>query len=207
MDITIINGSPKRTPSNSAFVAKLLKERLTAHSVSTFNISRIKKQEVEQLHPIGEALVFVFPLYVDSIPSHLMRFLQELEGAEELRQTTVYCCLNNGFFEGEQNHVAVNQMKLWCQRVGARWGQAIGIGSGETLRSLSSIPLGKGPNKNLGNALANFVANIENLESDEDFFFSPNMPRSLWMVMASKMFWLPQAKKNRLRKEDLYRRM
>lgn len=66
----------------------------------------------------SDALIFAFPLYIDSIPSHLLRELLVLEqrGFQE-KKTKVYCIINNGFFEGEQNHVAIEQMKLWCESV------------------------------------------------------------------------------------------
>ena len=43
------------------------------------------------------------------------------------------CVINNGFFEGKQNHIAMEQMEIWCESAGAKWGQAIGIGTGEML--------------------------------------------------------------------------
>lgn len=45
----------------------------------------------------------------------------------------IYVIVNNGFYEGEQNYIAVQQMKFWCNDNGFVWGQGIGCGAGEML--------------------------------------------------------------------------
>lgn len=34
----------------------------------------------------------------------------------------VYCIINNDFFEGWQNHIALEQMKNWCNAMELTWG-------------------------------------------------------------------------------------
>ena len=49
--------------------------------------------------------MFCLPLYVDGIPSHVMRFMEGLEVfcKEHSLHFSVYCIANNGFIEGKQN--------------------------------------------------------------------------------------------------------
>ena len=156
----------------------------------------------------SDALVFAFPLYVDSIPSHLLRELLALQEHGFTGKTAkVYCMMNNGFFEGEQNHIAVWQMKLWCEAAGLTWGQAIGTGSGEMYPFIKNIPLGHGPNKNIGRALKNLAHNVLTGSCEADCFISVNYPRFLWKISASSLFWYPRAKANGLKKQDLVRRV
>ncbi len=64
------------------------------------------------IRAFDKVLVFVFPLYVDSIPSQLLQFLIILGERKDLNHDImVYCVVNNGFFEGTQNYIAIQQMK------------------------------------------------------------------------------------------------
>lgn len=95
--------------------------------------------------------------YIDSIPSHLLRFLVDLEEHTfQKKDIMVYIIVNNGFYEGKQNRIVIEQMKHWCKAVDLKWGQAIGIGAGEMLPLIKDIPLGYGPQKILGTQLISF---------------------------------------------------
>ncbi len=152
----------------------------------------------------SDVLIFVFPLYIDSINSALLRFIIELEKRGfENKNINVYCIINNGFYEGRQNHVAADIMQNWCKAAGLTYGQTLGIGAGEMLPFLKDIPLGHGPNKNIGIALQKLSQNILSLHQGKDLFISPNWPRFLWKIQASLCFWYPRAKKNGLKREEL----
>ena len=73
-------------------------------------------------------------MYVDGIPSNLLKLLVEFEKEKVIKSgTKIYCIVNNGFYEGKQNRLAILQMKNWCEKVKADWGQGIGVGAGELL--------------------------------------------------------------------------
>ena len=102
------------------------------------------------IRAFDKVLVFVFPLYVDSIPSQLLQFLIILGELKDLNHDMmVYCVVNNGFFEGTQNYIAIQQMKNWCAAANLKWGQGVGIGAGEMLPFISDVPLKHGPNKKI----------------------------------------------------------
>lgn len=111
--------------------------------------------------------------------------------------------LNNGFYEGRQNHVAADIMKNWCKAVGLTYGQTLGVGAGEMLAFVKNIPFGHGPNKNIGIALQKLSQNIISLNQGEDMFISPNWPRFLWKIQSCLSFWYPRAKKNGLKRKEL----
>lgn len=209
MKICIINGSPKAGENTSelligALVSKFREtDEVKLHRITKKGFGEALYRDMAECR----ALVFAFPLYVDSIPAHLLRLLVDLKENGGLSpKTAVYCILNNGFFEGTQNRVAVEQMKNWCMAAGLKWGQAIGVGAGEMLPFLKEIPLGHGPYKNLGQALETFAENLLNRRTGEDLFLSPKFPRALWRFQASQSVWLPRAKKNGLKRKDLFRK-
>lgn len=203
MRISIINGSPKLGESTSA----LLIAYLTGFLSGNYTVYKPNNSEPQISEIVGsDAVVFVFPLYVDGIPSHMLRFLGELEKRGFSESTVIYCVINNGFFEGGQNRIAIEQMRCWCYAASAKWGCAVGCGAGEMLPFIKNIPLEHGPNKNLGNALRKLSEQIVGLKSSDDILISPNWPRPLWRLQSSLFVWLPRAKRNGLKRWDLFKK-
>ena len=154
----------------------------------------------------SDVLIFLFPLYVDGIPSNLLKLLVEFEKEKVIKcGSKIYCVVNNGFYEGKQNYLAILQMKNWCEKVQAKWGQGVGVGAGELLPYLKKCKLGKGPLKNLGEALEKFSDNILNLKSDEDIYINPNWLKGLYFFQGS-ISWVLKARKNNLRVRELFRK-
>jgi hypothetical protein len=79
--------------------------------------------------------VFCLPLYVDGVPSHVLRFLEEMEPfcRENGLKINVYCVANNGFIEGKQNEPLMQVFEHFCTRAGLLWGGGVGIGGGVML--------------------------------------------------------------------------
>ncbi|MDD6072261.1 MAG: NAD(P)H-dependent oxidoreductase [Clostridiales bacterium] len=206
MKISIINGSPKSGKNTSEILINFFLAELGGkHSVETYRPGKqpVSSEQLEQLRE-SDVILFAFPLYVDSIPSHLLKLLVEISNQTKLySKTMVYCLVNNGFFEGIQNHIVIEQMQLWCASAGATWGQAIGLGAGEMLPFIADIPLGHGPNKNLGRAMKELVHNVQNKTGGDCMYISPNWPRPLWKLQSSLFVWYPRAKQNGLKIREL----
>lgn len=205
MKICIINGSPKAGQSTSGLLIGYLMPFIKGNETVIYNVCTkdFSKSQFSQIWDI-EVLIFVFPLYIDSINSQLLRFLIELQkNGFENKNINVYCIINNGFYEGCQNHIAADIMKNWCKAAGLIYGQTLGIGAGEMLPFIKNIPLGHGPNKNIGIAFQKLCSNILSLSQEKDLFISPNWPRFLWKIQASLFFWYPCAKKNGLKRKEL----
>lgn len=208
MKIGIVNGSPKAKESASQVMIEYLLPKLEGHEVTVVHMNgRIPDPEVLNRLCESDALLIAFPLYADTLPSHMLRLLTALEAHGFSKKTVLYSLVNNGFFEGEQNIVAIKQLRAFAKATGLVFGQAIGIGAGELHRSLKSIPFGRGPNKNPGKALDKLAAHILGLETGEDLFTKPNCPRGVWNFLSKTFKWHAHAKRNGLQKKDLYRRV
>lgn len=152
MNISIINGSPKSGKSTSGLLIKYLLQEMGECNAQVFKCT-LQTTELAKI-ACSDVLVLVFPLYVDSIPSQLLQLLIILEELKNLNHDMmVYCIVNNGFFEGTQNYIAIQQIKNWCAAADVNWGQGVGIGAGEMLPFTANIPLKHGPNKNIGYAI------------------------------------------------------
>lgn len=205
MKISMINGSPKAGNSISGLLLEYLMPFMEGNEVAIYDVCKADFSVIQFSQILSsEVLIFAFPLYVDSINSCLLRFLAALENRGFRNDNiVVYCMINNGFYEGWQNRVAAEIMQNWCKAAGLTYGQTLGIGAGEMLPFLNDVPLGHGPNKNLGIALQEFSRNIVSLNPAEDLFISPNLPRFFWKIASTFSFWYPQAKKNGVKRRRL----
>ena len=207
MKIIIINGSPKTLKSNSEILGNYLFPLLKENNIKKyysiyFQLNDKTKNEIYN----SDVLIFIFPLYVDGIPSNLLKLLVNFEKENVVRpETKIYCIVNNGFYEGKQNFLAILHMKNWCKKVKAKWGQGIGIGSGELLPYLKKFKLGQGPLKNLEKILNRFSRNILTLNSDKNIYINPNWPKSLYFIQGS-FSWILKARKNNIKIRELFKK-
>ena len=206
MKVMMIDGSPKVSRSNSGYFLSVLSNFIESKDIVKYRLTKKLDYEkiISNIKNI-DILVLAFPLYVDSLPSHVLDFLSILEDnfKGKLKDITVYVISNCGFYEGNQNKTALKIMRCWCRKINLKWGQGIGIGAGEMMGGLSNVPMGKGPNTSLGLALKNLARNINERNSGEDVFTIPNMfPRFVFRLVANR-FWVSKANKNGLNKKDL----
>ena len=207
MKIIIINGSPKTIKSNSEILGNYLFPLLKENNIKKyysiyFQLNDKTKNEIYN----SDVLIFIFPLYVDGIPSNLLKLLVKFEKENVVRpKTKIYCIVNNGFYEGKQNFLALLHMKNWCKKVNAKWGQGIGIGSGELLPYLKKFKLGQGPLKNLEKILNRLSRNILTLNSDKNIYINPNWPKSLYFIQGS-ISWILKARKNNIKIRELFKK-
>ena len=207
MKVALVNASPKAKNSASGFLQAELKGLLSGCSIADFHFP-----SAEQASHAGEilgndAIVFMFPLYIDGAPSHLLSCLKYIENAltGSGDRPMVYAVSNCGFYEGHQNRHALSIIRNWCLKSGARLGQGVGIGAGGMLPSLNKVPAGLGPRKNVTGALMTLARNIEEGRSGENIFASPNFPRFLYKIAAEKT-WRMIAKRNGLKPRELANR-
>jgi multimeric flavodoxin WrbA len=193
MKIGMINGSPKSGESNSGIILdilyKLIKEK---HEVKIYNYNTDHfTAETYRGITSNEVIILAFPLYGDSVPSHTLRLLVELENTikrEKANILTMYSIVNNGFYEGRQNHVVFEMIKHWCERSGVQFGGGIGQGSGELLGVMKNIPVNKIVFYKLYRSLKLLAKKIESKEPFGEQFLKPCFPRFLYM-MSGKMYF------------------
>ena len=206
MKIMMIDGSPKVSKSNSEYFLNILSDFIESKDIVKYKLSKKVDYEdiIKEINTI-DTLVFAFPLYVDSLPSHVLEFLIMLEEnfKDNLKGLNVYVIANCGFYEGKQNKIALNIMKCWCKKMNIKWAQGIGIGAGEMMGGLRNVPMGKGPNTNLGLALDNLAKNINENKSGDDIFTTPSMFPRFAFRLAANRFWISKANRNGLKKRDL----
>lgn len=208
MKITMINGSPKAKDSASGMLLATLREYLGQEAAElTWNKMEAKEADLAELSD-SDAVVIAFPLYIDSVPSHLLRCMMQAEEymhAHEMKaKTKVYVIVNNGFFQGKQNLPVIEVMRHWADRCGFIFGQAVGIGGGGMLGAIRSIPDGHGPKKNITAALRELSGHILKCEAGRTLVLEPNYPAWAYKWQA-QYGWRQMAKRNGLKLRDLGR--
>ena len=131
----LINCSPKQKLSVSGFLMKCAGVLIRGKKEYFHLRTPADYPAILQALKGAGKVVFVTPLYVDSIPSHMLPFMQEMEElcrGNGLR-LKVYVIANNGFIEGKQNEPLMQVMENFCARSGLTWCGGIGIGGGVML--------------------------------------------------------------------------
>ena len=147
MKTVLINCSPKKRFCASAYFLGL--QRLFVGGTKVTEKLRTPADHARILERLkdADAVVFCLPLYVDGIPSHVLRFLEEMEAfcTQNELHLNVYCIANNGFIEGRQNEPLMQVFEHFCTRAGLSWGGGVGIGGGVMLnvtRILFAVQVG-----------------------------------------------------------------
>lgn len=144
MNILVLNGSPKKRGGASRYFSNVLKLMLTGHSIMEYSLRNSQDYDsIFKSMETADAVALSVPLYVDGIPSHVLRFLKEAElfCKDNPCRFKLYVISNGGFIEGCQSKPHLEQYRLWCEKTGAVWGGGLGIGGGVMMHVLSYVML------------------------------------------------------------------
>ena len=135
MKTVFITCSPKKRFCASAYFLFLQRLFVSGEKVSEKLRTPADHERILEQIRDAQAVVFGLPLYVDGIPSHVLRFLEKMETycKENDLHLSVYCIANNGFIEGRQNEPLMQNFEHFCGRAGLSWGGGVGIGGGVML--------------------------------------------------------------------------
>lgn len=157
MKTVFINASPKKRFCASAYF--LFLQRLFVPGKKVTLKLRTLADHDQILNELRDAdtVVFGLPLYVDGIPSHVLRFLEKMESfcRENGLHLRVCCIANNGFIEGKQNEPLMQLFENFCARAGLVWGGGVGIGGGVMLNVYRIVYLVQ-----IGLLLVNILLNL-----------------------------------------------
>lgn len=142
MKTVLIDFSPKKKFTNSGYFMRLAGLSITGQK--TYLHYRGPRDDAAVFEALHEAdnVVLAMPVYVDSVPSFVMTFLEHLEA--QLKQTparlNVYALVNCGFYEGIQCEYTLGVLQCWCSHAGQNWRGGVGLGAGEMLGVIRIMP-------------------------------------------------------------------
>lgn len=216
--VILINGSPRpeeRTASSGflTHVEAILKDG--EYEKQFINVRKSLKTGPEADYAAlldADAIVLSFPLYFFCLPGVLMRFLEDYEKyfrvhGEQKKSAKVYAIVNCGFPEPEINMEAIRVIGCFSRHIGAQFRFGVLIGGGPMISSVEGIGPVKKAYEKLDAAIQTMSDDIcgETSRILPNVLIKPSFPRRFYLLMGS-MGWKQQAKKNGLKKTDLYRR-
>ncbi|SHH94612.1 hypothetical protein SAMN02745823_01591 [Sporobacter termitidis DSM 10068] len=216
--VSLIAASPK---VGEAAVSDWLSDRakkvfsgggVLVHQINVRQSAAHRPEDDFERMRLSDALIFIFPLYFFCLPGLLIRYLQDFEAylaAREAAPTVprVFCAVNCGFPEPGINEEAVRVVKSFSEKIGASFGFGLMIGGGGMLLPAQEAPFMK---KTLSAIDAAFERMRTDLTADPagetaNLEVKAAFPRRLYFAAAS-LDWISSAKKNGLKKRDLYAR-
>lgn len=159
----LLVGSPKATSTSASLgdhVLGLLKQygllTDTLHITSTLRSAEGAGPLISAVDA-ADIIVLAFPLYVDSLPSPVVRSLQLLarhrRAMDNPPRQRLLAISNCGFPEAGHNETALAQCRIFCRDSGIEWAGGLGLGGGGMI---GGLPLAE-----RGRAVRNVVAALE----------------------------------------------
>ncbi|WP_195267784.1 hypothetical protein [Eubacterium sp. 1001713B170207_170306_E7] len=208
MKITLVNASPKKRGSFSNYILnELIPLVKTEREPELLSMSLWDDDFFDDLCS-SDALVFAFPLYVDSLPASFLRFLTHFE--ERLKNSPadirVYGLVNSGFLEGHQNRFALEILAHFCRRAKLTWCGGLGIGGGPFLHGMAAAPWKFSAKRPVYDGLVQLSEAVKNGQMlEKDLLVTPKIPKKIYIAAANHQ-WVTEAKKNGLKKKELYKK-
>ena len=152
-------------------------------------------------------IVLGMPMYVDGIPSAALKVMEALEKHKNIDKKKIYAVTNMGFYESAQQKHLLDMIHAWCEACGFDYCGAAAVGAGEMLGGMTALPSAeKSPAREAALSLKKLAEAVNASSAIEDIYIEPyKFPRFLYMLAANAN-WLRQARKNGLKKKDLYTR-
>ena len=190
--VILLNGRLKGKKGNGYYLLQRLKECNPGECAEKSIAEALKDTDgfMKELQA-ADALVIAAPLYVDGLPAQVLKLMEALYEnhpgcAKGLR---VYVVSNLGFYESAQIGNLLDMVKNWCARMEFVYGGGAAIGAGGMMSAFRGIPLGKGPNKALGEGLNQLACAIREGKAMENLFLQPSLiPRFAYKFAAHRMF-------------------
>lgn len=201
----LLNGSLRGDQANTVkFLTRLaesLNEKAEIVNLSTY-LSR--PDDLVQLLLSAEKVVLGMPMYVDGIPSAVLRIMERMEAYEQKAGKKIYALVNMGLYESCQIRNLLGMVKVWSEKCGYEYSGGLAIGAGEMLGMfMSGKNKGKGPAKKVEEGIETLAKAINSSSRTEDIYADAYcFPRVLY-IFAANLGWPADGKKNGLKKKEL----
>ena len=148
--VLFVVGSPKGRDSLSQTLADFMVLQLAALSVETDMLWVISPSPPEErvkrfnwMVDNASAVVLVFPLYADQLPSGMVKFLEDYSLHRQkhpvAQAQALMTVVHNGFPEARQNDHAVAVTRRFAESEGFRWLGGLTLGGGGLLQPGSDL--------------------------------------------------------------------
>ncbi|MBR0461362.1 MAG: flavodoxin family protein [Erysipelotrichaceae bacterium] len=205
----LVNGSMRGDKAYSLKFAGLLKKRLNKNA-EIINIHKYINDLTDLYEEIKNAstIVICTPLYVDNLPSQVVRLLEIFERSYSGDPKNIYLIANMGLYESRQLVNLFEAVRQWSDKMDFRYGGGLGISAGELIGVLVDfLPFGKWPTKEICKGMNELAEAINGNKTTEDIYTEPKgFPRWLYMQIANRN-WNNIARANGIDPKDMLRQL
>ena len=207
--ILLLNASLRWREGNSAKLAAELGKKLD-REYETVPLVKYRLDRTDFLPEMEQAssIVLCTPLYVDGLPSQLIRFMELCEKEYRGPAKRIYVLANMGLYENSQLVNLFEAVRQWCDSMGFTYCGGLGVSAGELVGGLMEFTKpGMWPTKPVMNGLTRLADAIRSGKCTANIYTGPDgFPRSLYIAIANSG-WKRMAKKNGIRPQDLFRQL
>lgn len=207
--VILLNASMRSVNGNSAKLARKLSSKLEKETeIVALKQYMGKMPELLGVLEKASSIVLCMPLYVDGLPSQLIRLMETAQREYRGQAKRIYVLANMGLYESRQLVNLFDAVRQWCGRMDFSYCGGLGVSAGELVGVLMEhIPFNLGPTKNIAKNMDRLAAAINSGGAVEDLYAEPFcFPRALYILIANTN-WNTTAKKNGLKPAELYRRL
>ena len=184
--IVMLNGSPKKKGSASEQYLNMIYENLdNNYYIEEYDMNKLTNS-IKKSILNADMLIIATPLYIDCLPSHVIKFLMEL-GDNDISGKEAYFLVNCGFLEGVHTDVSVEILKNYCDYHHLIYKGSLGIGAGPI--AYKKRFYNYFVKKEL-NIFSNYINYHKNYEDD---YVRPLIPRFIYILFAN-INWFIQIK-------------
>ncbi len=203
--VMLLNGSMRNVSGNSAKLARALAARLSSDTEITDLRTYLKDTDalISKLNE-SRAIVLCVPLYVDGLPSQVIKLLEKME-QNRISPKRVYLLANMGLYESSQLDNLFDAVKQWCVKAGHEYCGGLGVSAGELMGTLMDvIPFKRGTTKTASRGMDCLVRSIDEDEAMADIYAEPfAFPRRLYVWIANAS-WNRTSRKNGIKPKDMF---
>lgn len=153
-------------------------------------------------------IVVCTPLYLDGLPSQVIRFMEAAQRDYQGPSKRVYVLANMGLYESRQLVNLFSAVRKWCEQMGFSYCGGLGVSAGELIGVLMQhLPFHIGFTRNVARGMKRLAGAIDNGKVTEDIYAEPFcFPRWLYIWIANNG-WKRMARENGIKPEDIYRQL
>ena len=207
--VMLLNGSMRAVNGNSAKLARRLAGQLK-RDAEIVNL----RDHLSDLSGLVSAIegasdiVICTPLYLDGLPSQVIRFMETAHRAYRGPSRRVYVLANMGLYESKQLVNLFSAIRQWCGCMGFSYCGGLGVSAGELVGVLMQcLPFNIGFTRNVAKGMKRLANAIDNGEVADDIYAEPFcFPRWLYIRIANSG-WKRMAKANGIKPKDIYRQL
>lgn len=207
--MVLLNGSVRCAKGNSAILAEELNKKLGG-CIPVLNL--VPKMNdlsslVRELNDAGK-IVLCVPLYVDGLPSQVIRLFERFEREYKGGRKKIYVLANMGLYESRQLVNLFEAVKQWCGKMDFEYCGGIGVSAGELMGTLlNHIRTGFWPTGELEKALDKLSEAVNKGEVLPDIYVQPDsFPKWLYLEIANRN-WNRLARISGIKPKELHRRL